>query len=420
MESVKDHSARSSTGVGPARRANADAVLDYLWRSGTVTVSDVMDATALTRATVHSICSDLVTLGWVRELPARRESGTRTGRPARRFALAADAGFVLGVDIGEHSVKLAVADLRGEVLARGTVDGLTADTTAASRLEHVGRLAAAARREVGFSPSRLLATGVGIAAPVDANGRIGFRRQSHVDYDRGFRFDREQLAALVGGGPVLVANDANVAALAERWQGQAEGVDSVVALLASERLGAGVVDDGHLVLGRDGEAGEMYFLDHVTGVGAAHGVAMMARSWATEALESGRRSMIGDEAAGLAGPVSAEMVFAAAARGDAVGLEIMDRLADRFARVCAVLATLLNPEMVVLCGGIAQSMLQLVDPITERLQGLTYAPPRITCSPLGDAVVTLGAIRIALEHVREHALDDTGRPVEAAAAHETA
>jgi predicted NBD/HSP70 family sugar kinase len=420
MKSVKDHHSPVAGAVGPGRRSNADAVLDYLWESDTVTVTDIMNVTALTRATVHAICSDLVALGWVHELPARRESGTQTGRPARRFTLAADTGYVLGVDIGEHSIKVALADLRGAVLARGTVDGLTPRTRAATRVRHVGRLASAALRDVGSGPTRLFATGVGIAAPVDADGRIGFRRQSHVDYDGGFRIDRGQLAAAVGGGPVLIANDANVAALAERWQGQARGVDSMIALLASERLGAGVVDDGHLVLGRDGEAGEMYFLDHVDGVGAAHGVAMMARVWATEALASGRRTVVGDEAAGFAGPVNAKMVFAAAAQGDAVALEIMDRLADRFAKVCGVLATMLNPEMVVFCGGVAEPMRQLLEPIADRLPALTYAPPHVTCSTLGDAVVTTGAIRLALDHVQEHALDDTGQSDEQRAAEGTA
>jgi hypothetical protein len=65
-------------------------------------------------------------------------------------------------------------------------------------------------------------------------------------------------------------------------------------------------------------------------------------------------------------------------------------------------------------------MRQLVDPITERLPALTYAPPRLACSGLGDAVVTLGAIRTALEHVQEHALDDTGRPGEQDVADDTA
>jgi predicted NBD/HSP70 family sugar kinase len=163
----------------------------------------------------------------------------------------------------------------------------------------------------------------------------------------------------------------------------------------------------------------MYFLDHVNGVGAAHGVAMMARVWATEALKGGRRTVIGDGAAGFGGPVTAETVFAAAAQGDAVALQVMDRLADRFARVCATVAAMFNPEVLVFCGGIADSMDHLVDRITDRLPELTYAPPRIASSTLGDAVVTTGAIRLALDHVQAHALDDRGGVHDAAATPES-
>ncbi len=311
---------------------------------------------------------------------------------------------MLGVDVGEHAVKVALADLRGEVVAQRSVHGLTPRTTARTRLNHVRRLAGAVTSSLPAGLESVLATSVGVAAPVDANGQVGFRSTKPVQYDKGFRLDREKLAEAVGGGPVLLSNDANLAVLAERWQGQARGVDTAVALLCSERLGAGIVDNGRLVLGRDGEAGEMYFLDHVAGVGAAHGVAMLAREWATKALESGRRTAIGD--AGMLEDVTAERVFAAAAQGDAVAVEILDRLADRFARVCGVLATLLNPELIVFCGGAALAMAQLVAPITDRLQSLTYVPPRIACSTFGEGVVTTGAIRVALDHVREHALDD--------------
>jgi predicted NBD/HSP70 family sugar kinase len=405
MRNVNRHTSVASAVGGRARRANADAVLAHLWSSDVVTATDLMAVTGLTRATVHAITGDLVSHGWVRELPSQREAGTQTGRPARRFALAADAGYVVGVDIGEHAIKVALADLRGDVIAQRAVRGLTPRTTAPTRQKHVGRLVRSVLSSTAATRSDILATSVGVAAPVDADGHIGFRSTAPVRYDQGFRLDRDELAATVGGAPLLLANDANVAVIAERWRGEAQGVDSVIALLCGERLGAGVVDAGRLVIGRDGEAGEMYFLDHVTGVGAAHGVAMMAREWATEALQSGRRSLMGDAAAGFSGPVTAEMVFAAAAHADAVALEILDRLADRFARVCGILATVLNPELVVFCGGVARAMEQLVEPITERLQSLTYVPPRIACSTLADSIVVTGAIRLALDHVQQHALD---------------
>ena len=74
---------------------------------------------------------------------------------------------------------------------------------------------------------------------LDAKGRIGSRSQSHMGYGGRFRIDSEQLAAAVGSGPVLLGNDANVAALAERWKGQATDTDNMIALLCIKTATAG-------------------------------------------------------------------------------------------------------------------------------------------------------------------------------------
>jgi hypothetical protein len=73
--------------------------------------------------------------------------------------------------------------------------------------------------------------------------------------------------------------------------------------------------------------------------------------------------------------------------------------------VIAVLNTLLSPDLVVMCGGVARPLVPLLDDVARRLPALTYAPPRLACSTLGDWVVTHGAITVALDHVQTHALD---------------
>jgi predicted NBD/HSP70 family sugar kinase len=105
--------------------------------------------------------------------------------------------------------------------------------------------------------------------------------------------------------------------------------------------------------------------------------------------------------------VTAEAVFSAAAQGDVVAMEVLERLADRFARVCGILSTVLNPELVVFCGGVATG-----DGTADRRHHGTAAvahvrPPRIACSTLGDAIVTNRCDPVGARPVQEHALDDT-------------
>ena len=87
------------------------------------------------------------------------------------------------------------------------------------------------------------------------------------------------------GWTVLLENDANLAALGERWRGSGAGVDDLVVFLAGERLGAGVMESGRLLHGRGGAAGEMGYLDMVEGVGSSDGIAALARLWSRQAAD---------------------------------------------------------------------------------------------------------------------------------------
>lgn len=383
---------------GLLRRVSAGAVLEFMRASQAVTVSEVMAATGLTRATVIAVCEDLMERGWVRELESDSAAGAaRKGRPARRFELNERAGVVLGLDIGYAKASVVVSDLRGATVGRASRPLATAGG-AAERLAVIDEAALAALEEAGADPREVLAACAGLAAPVDRHGTVLATQEFWGLFDIGLKTALRDLR----GWTVLLENDANLAALGERWRGTAAGIDDVVVILASERLGSGVVEGGRLVHGSRGSAGELAYLDLVEGVGDTFGVAHLARTWAAEALA-------GDAPTELrripAGRLAAEDVFAAAAGGDPVAVRILDRLADRMARVIGTVATMLNPELVVIGGGVAGSAGAILPGIRQRLPGYTATPPRVAVSPLGDGLVTVGAVRCALDYVEANSLD---------------
>jgi predicted NBD/HSP70 family sugar kinase len=148
----------------------------------------------------------------------------------------------------------------------------------------------------------------------------------------------------------------------------------------------------------------MVYLKLVEGVGDTHGIARMASERGTEAVadpavETTLRKLADD------GPVTAELVFTAAADGDEVALGILQQVAGRTARVVATLGILFNPELVVLGGAVAEAAAALLPDIERHLAGFTSTPPRVAVSSLGDAIVSVGAVRHALNHVEQHALD---------------
>lgn len=390
------------TGATPQllRRVNAGAVLGVMRASRVLTVSELIEATGLTRATVISVCEDLIHRGWIKELENQRDfGGYQKGRPARRFELNERAGYVLGLDVGASKTTVVVADLRGLTVARTSKPFRAVDISGEERIGIINAAAMAALDAAGASARSVLAVCAGIAAPVDRNGDVMPDQHFWSHFDVGLRSALRDLH----GWTVLLENDANLAALGERWQGSATGIDDVVVILASERLGSGVIEGGRLLHGRGGGAGELAYLDMVEGVGDTSGIASLARLWASQALAGTARTSLRQRSGGPV--VNAEEVFAAAASGDSVALGILTRLSDRMARIVGSVATMMNPELVVIGGAVADSAGVLLDPITKLLPAYTAAPPRLTVSPLGDAIVTVGAVRRALDYVEDNSLN---------------
>jgi len=383
------------------RRVNASAMLKAMRGAGVLTGTDLMAATGLSRATVISICDELVRLGWLQELENQRGAGDYVkGRPARRFVFDDRAASVLGIDIGANKITAIVADMAGTPLSQVTMPFRHAYSVAADeRADVLDRIAAEALDEAGASADSVLAVSVGVAAPVSRDGEVLTAQEFWKSFDvRGIVAERH-------GWHVLLENDANLAALAERWRGTAQGVDNLVVMLASDRLGSGVLESGRLLHGQLGGFGELGYLDNLDGVGDTSGIAHYAVLWAREALDKGAKSSMRERCGGDPGTLTAEMVFSAAAAGDAAAAAVLDRVAHRMARIIGSLSTLVNPELVVIAGAVAESARALIPAISKELPDYTHTPPRLEASTLGDGIVSIGAIRHALDYVEEHALD---------------
>ncbi|MEZ0490808.1 ROK family protein [Kineococcus sp. TBRC 1896] len=374
------------------RDDNALAVLHHVWdlsgdpRDEGVTGTDLMAATGLSRATVHDVCGELIDRGWLRELAnGRGAQGHVKGRPARRYGFDALAGTVVGVDAGQHRIAARVADLRGRTLAdvSAVVDHDPVRTPVADRVADVVRTVEAVWERAG-SP-RVLGVTVGVPAPVGPSGTTEFSGNPY------WEFVNPDLAGALArrrGWRVLADNDANLAALAEGWRGSGRGVRHQVTLLAGERIGAGVVEDGRLLRGARGGVGEMRYLDLVEGVGSPDGLGKVLRDLVRAAGGSG----------------AAEDVVAAADAGQELAGTLLETAADRLTRVVVTLVSVFDPDRVVVAGGVAGAA-GLVDRVDAGLPRFLDPPhPPVVASTLGRDVVVLGALRRALEEVRADAL----------------
>ncbi|WP_093802010.1 ROK family transcriptional regulator [Streptomyces sp. Wb2n-11] len=368
------------TGGDPSllRRINSAVVLHALRGAGSPTLTDLTRITGLSRPTVEGVVEGLMETGLVVEAPAEDGETRRQGRPARRFRFRAEAGHLLGVEIGPHRIAALLSGLDGRVIGAGSRE-VSETASADERLDRVRAMVADVLRRAGVARSSLRAVGVGSPGIVEADGtvRLGTALPEWTGLPLGERLRRSFRC------PVLVENDANAAAVAEHWKGAAVDSDDIVFVLAGLSPGAGSLIGGRLHRGYGGAAGE---------IGALH---LLGREVTPETLLSTT-----DEPLLPLDEQAVATVFRRARQGDPGAQEAVERFIQRLVHDVAALVLALDPELVVV-GGWAAGIDGVLEPLRGQLARYCLRPPRVALSLLGEAAVATGALRLALDHVEE-------------------
>lgn len=365
------------------RGLNTAVVLRALRRESPQTVSTLATSTGLSRPTVEALVEELAGQGWIAEtdVPA---AGRAPGRPARRFRFRAEAGHVIGVDIGLRKLVLLLARLDGEVVARHREE-FPADLPGADRIELLRTRLRRFLTDQGLGPDDVWSVGVGVPGMVDDTGRIlSVVVPDWTDLDLARRLADDVPCR------VFVENDVNLAVLAEHWRGAAMLADDVACVLVGRRISCGVMIDGKLHRGRRGGAGELGILPQL---GLEEAGKVLAWDGARRDGESG-----------------SDALARAVRAGDPEAVDVLDRYLAGVAPGIAALVLALDPELLVLSGALAPVGPPLGPLLTGHLRPLTLHVPRIAVSTLGREGVALGAVRRALDAV-EAQLPHTAAPL---------
>ena len=216
------------------------------------------------------------------------------------------------------------------------------------------------------------------------------------------------------GLPTFLERDTNVAVLAEWRDGAAAGAQTVIYSTISTGIGGGIVVDGRPLVGRDGTAGEIGHMTveidgplcgdgqpgHAEAIGSGTAIARAGR----ELVDAGGSQRLASMAAGEDG-VSAKLVARAAAAGDAACAAIMERAYRAVGVMCAGLVNVLNPEVIVLGGSIAEHQPRLRQVAREEIDRRSFPIParrvRVAEPRFGDDVSLVGASSVVNERIND-------------------
>lgn len=370
------------------RSSNERLLLERLRTGGVASRAQLARETGLSKPTVSSALAFLELAGLV------REAGLHTperGRVAVLYAPDASAGYALGIDIGRAWLRVALADLDGTVVARADVRNRARSSAAMADL--VVATSHQVVADSGVSPAKVAHAVVGTPGVYDEAQRRVRYAQHLPGWGRAGLFDRMRDEL---GVPLAVHNDANLAALGEYTFGVGAGSRLFVYVMIGTGLGMGVVSEGRLFTGAHGAAGEIGYLpwagpghhrpdtpDTLEGAVAADAVVQAARGL------------------GMSGPLTAKDVFDAARAGDVAAVAAVRQEGERLAHTVAAVAAVLDPDLVVLGGGVGHSADLLLSTVRDTLRALTPLRPKVVPSGLGEDAVVLGAVATALGTARD-------------------
>ncbi|GAA1926149.1 ROK family protein [Nocardioides hwasunensis] len=368
---------RSTAGTERLRRSNTGAVLRALRRLGPSTRVELARDTGLAKATVGVIVADLEEAGAVIEEGSR--PGVR-GRPGRPVALRGGRFLTLGLELNVDYVSAVVLDLAGTIVASSSRPGSAGedlrDLARTTLSEHVG------------ADTRLVGATLAVPGLVRGdNATVAWAPNLHVAWPG----VSDLLETLVPGRRIEVSNDANCAAYAESHHGAAVGVAHSLYLTGTVGIGAGIVQDGEVMRGGAGFAGEVGHMP----VGDSTALCGCGRRGCWEASIGLHAMLAAVDMVELDTPLRTAEAVAVRARthpGVRAGLE---RVGRDVGLGLAMLSNVLDPEVVVLGGYFAPLGDLVLEParrtLDERLPSQMQVRPDLRPSTLGIEAAALGA-----------------------------
>ena len=366
------------------RAANEQRIITALRTAGPLTQAELSRRTSLAPSTVSGIVSILTDRGILR---AGDEPG---GRKGRLIHLDLEDRYVMGVEVGNGHLSLALATLSARVV-EFVRRPLPLGADAASTISVVESLLEEMLTSVGASHDDLVGGGVAVPAPLDLHGILS---SSPLIFPAWAGIDIAAVFTERFGVPFAVDNDANLGALADFLWGAGQGSHSMVFVGMNYGFGAGIVLEGTLFHGATGVSGE---IGHTT-VDENGDFCQCGNRGCLNTVASINRALE------LLAPIhpeidSTEKLLDAAAEGLPPAIRVLTDMGRASGVAIANVVNLLNPEVIVVGGDLARAGGVFTDPMITMATRLTMpaaADVRLLTTPLGERVFALGGVALAL------------------------
>lgn len=379
---------KDKAGVNIVREINASMILRLLSQKPRLSRYELSGLTGLSAPAVSNIADALIGSGYIRETG---KGATKGGRPPLMLELDPEGGFVIGADIGSDDVVSVLADLRGNTVST-TVTQMTDDTNDLRTFALITGNISDTIKASGKAGSLIRGMGVGISGEIDSDSGTVIKASR-------LHWSNIPLGPVLRDSfhmPVFIEDNVRMLSYAEKMHGAGKDYDDIVCLRVGDDIGAGIMIKGLPYPGSSGSAGtdigKMIMI--VDGTERDLESLVSARAIMSRAAElSGRPDAL---------PADVKGVAEAASAGDGICMQVMDETGKYIAAALANITACIDPELIIIGGGIANAGKVLFEPMEKYLSAYLSSyrsRPKILPALLGSEAFALGAASYVLNRI---------------------
>ena len=313
------------------------------------------------------------------------------------------ANYVFGIDVGGTSVKCGLFQTDGTLLEKWEIPTRT-ENGGSEILPDIAKSVKAKMAEKGIAADDVAGVGIDVPGPVNDKGELSIA----VNLNWGYKNIVKELSDELGGMAVKAANDANAAALGEMWAGGGKGSKNLVMVTLGTGVGGGIIVDGKIVAGAHGAGGEVGHacvdpeeeavcncgnhgcLEQMT---SATGIVRLAKKYLVSHDTPSSLRERGES-------ISAKAVFDALKEGDAAAEAIVQEFSEYLGRALAVFACVVDPEVIVVGGGVSKAGQILIDGVAKYYREAAFIACKdtpIVLASLGNDAGIYGAAKMLID-----------------------
>lgn len=309
--------------------------------------------------------------------------------------------YYVGIDLGGTNTKIGILDIQGNIFKSTIIKTLSAEG-AESTLTRIWEAAKNLAIELNIEIKDLKGIGIGIPGPVINQSVVAF----FANFPWGTNVEIKKMMENISGVETRLDNDVNIIALGEARYGAAKGSSTSVTIALGTGIGGGIYIEGKLISGFTGAGGEVGHMKLVkdgrlcgcgqNGCFEAYASATGLVREATSRLTVNKNNMLYSMIDGDIERLEAKDIFDAAKKGDKFSMDLVDYEAEYLAMGIGNILNIINPEKVVLGGGVAMAGDILLSPMKKKLEkyalGVTLENLEIVQGVLGNEAGIKGAV----------------------------